>query len=95
LHGKEEPVANCPDPKLITEPKTFHIQSISIPFDLRDSCRFLRLPDLLQSLAPAIILPTNAPGGYGDHIFNYLGFLRSFVGGKLYIINSIFSIDCG
>ena len=28
----------CPDPKLITEPKTFHIQRISTLLGLKDSC---------------------------------------------------------
>jgi hypothetical protein len=63
--------ANCPNPKLITGPKSPLIQSISILFDLKDSCCFLRFPDLLQSLAAEIILPTKAPGGYGDHLCNF------------------------
>jgi len=63
----------CPDPILITEPKTFAIQSISILFDLRDSCRFLRLPDLLQSLAAEIFLPTDARARYLDNIWTLSG----------------------
>ena len=31
----------CYDPVGITGPKTFYIQSIAIPFTLKDSCRFL------------------------------------------------------
>ena len=69
---------HCYDPILITEPKSPPIQSISILLDLKNSCRFLRLPNLLQSLAAEIILPTKARARYGDHIFNYLALLRYF-----------------
>jgi hypothetical protein len=34
--------AICYDPTLITEPKTFHIQAISIILDLKNSCRPLQ-----------------------------------------------------
>jgi hypothetical protein len=73
-HG--EVVNYCYDLTLITEPKSPPIQSISILFDLKVSCRFLRLPDLLQSLAAEIILPTKAHARYGDQIDKYLVTLK-------------------
>jgi hypothetical protein len=37
-------IAHCPDPKLITEPKTFQNQGISILFGLKNACHFPRQP---------------------------------------------------
>jgi hypothetical protein len=64
----------CYDPTVINGPKSPPIQTISTLFDLKDSCRFLRLPDLLQSLEAEVILPTKALARYGDHIRYFWGF---------------------
>jgi hypothetical protein len=62
---------HCYPQELIKVPKTSHIQIIYSLLGLKDFSRFLWPSDLLQSLAVEIILPTKAPGGYGDHIRNF------------------------
>jgi hypothetical protein len=63
--------AICYDPTVFISPKTSHIQSIYSLLGLKDFSRFLWPSDLLQLLAVEIILPTKAPGGYGDHSCNF------------------------
>jgi hypothetical protein len=64
-------VHSCYDPTLVKEPKSSHSQSISILFYLKDFWCFLRLADLLQSLAAEIILPTKTNARYGSLIWDF------------------------
>jgi len=65
-------VLNCPDPELITEPKTFPIQRISSLLGRKDPLLF---PPVTWRPSPTseILLSTDACARYGEHICNFSG----------------------
>jgi hypothetical protein len=60
-----------------------HTQSIYSLLGLRIPCHSRWYPGVPIPPPSEIFLPTDAHTRYADHLFNYLGFLRSFVGGKV------------
>jgi hypothetical protein len=73
----------CYDPTVITGPKTLYIQTISTLFSLMTPFLSHRYPDILQTWAPEIFLPTTALGGYRDHICSFCWTVISEVVGKV------------
>ena len=61
----------CYDPTVITGPKTFHLQRLSIFFGLMAPCQSRRQPGVPPTPTAEIFLPTKAQARYPDHICNF------------------------